>query len=135
MKITHCLRCQSTNLQEGTIYEYAQNYYVEPMRIHWKAKPNIMADSAPLSAIVCKACGHIELVIDPYIAQEPCQHQCPHCKAVYYYRIADEAIHYKVKCQNCGKEFQIQEKNESKDVLDAIEEDLREKKGGERGIH
>ncbi|TFG99435.1 hypothetical protein E4H12_02785 [Candidatus Thorarchaeota archaeon] len=125
MKIEYCLRCNSTKLEEGVIYEYTPQHFVEPIRVHWKVALHIRADSAPIKAIVCKSCGHIELVIHDYAKIDPHQYQCPHCRATYYYHLDAESDTHSVKCQNCGKKFEIQEED-SRDIVDVIEDELQE---------
>ena len=125
MKIEHCLRCNSKKLERGVIYEYASNSFPSPMRVHWKLAPHIRADSAPITAIVCKSCGHIELTILKYENIDPIQYKCPHCKAIYYYKLPLEEDTPSVECQNCGKVFQIEDSKEFEDVFDEIEKDLQ----------
>ena len=125
MKIEYCLRCNSTKLEMGVIYEYSQ-YKIEPMRVHWKVAPHLRADSAPVAVIICKSCGHIELVLHDYANIDSRQHRCPHCRAVYYYHLDAEYETHSLKCQNCGKSFQIEDSRKIEDVFDAIEEDLQE---------
>jgi transposase-like protein len=96
------------------------------MKVHWKIAPHIRADSAPITAIVCKSCGHVELIILNYANIDPHQQQCPHCRAIYYYvRDATDGTQ-SVTCQNCGKDFQIEDSRNIENVFDEIEEDLLE---------
>lgn len=125
MKIEHCLRCNSRNLERGVIYGYAPNASPEPMKIHWKVAPHLRAGSAPINAIIRKSCGHIELVIHGYANIKPHQYRCPHYNTKYYYHLAEGSDTHSVKCQNCGKNFQIQDEN-SRDIVDVIEEELGE---------
>ena len=126
MKIDHCLRCNSSKLEKGIIFDYAyhRGRGSEPMKVHWKIAPHIRGESAPIEAIVCKTCGHIELMIQNYSFIDPHQYQCPHCRAIYYYRLDAEDNEYIVECQNCGENFEVEDPRESEDMLDEIEEDL-----------
>ena len=96
------------------------------MEVHWKIAPHLMADSAPIEAIVCKSCGHIELMIQNYSFIDPQQYQCPHCRAIYYYRLDAEDDEHIVECQNCGENFDVVTPREREDMLDEIEENLLE---------
>ena len=96
------------------------------MRVHWKVAPHLRADSAPIAAIICKSCGHIELVLRDYTNIDPRQHQCPHCRAIYYYQHDAVDDTNSVECQNCALEFQIEDSTKIEDVFDEIEENLKE---------
>ena len=126
MKIKHCLRCNSTKLEKGVIYNYGTRHYLEPIAVHWKVAPHLRADSAPIAAIICKSCGHIELLIQEYANIDPRQYQCPHCKAIYYYHLDWDDDPYSLICQNCDKSFQIETSSKIEDIFDEIEEDLEE---------
>ncbi|KXH77183.1 MAG: hypothetical protein AM326_05580 [Candidatus Thorarchaeota archaeon SMTZ-45] len=68
MNIRHCLRCGSTDLQAGVIYDYRE-YGKPQISFHWKPESILGMDSVSLHAILCKFCGHTELVanIDAFI--------------------------------------------------------------------
>jgi transcription elongation factor Elf1 len=122
MKFEHCLRCNSKNLEKGVIFDYSYGKYRDPMEVNWKIAPHIRGDSAPIEAIICKSCGHIELVISNYSFKDPHQYQCPHCNAIYYYMLDSDDETQIVECQNCGKKFTI----ETDDVLDEIEKEFED---------
>ena len=124
MKFENCLRCGSSKLEEGRIFQYYQRHPAEPMRVHWKIAPHIRAQSAPLAVIICKSCGHVELAIESHAFIDLTRYQCPHCKAIYYYRLDPEDDLHIVECQNCGEDFEVEEPGENEDFLDAIEKDL-----------
>jgi len=96
------------------------------MKVHWKVAPHLRAGSAPVAAIICKSCGHIELVLRDYANIDPHQHRCPHCRAIYYYRLTETDGPQSFTCQNCGKNFQVQDPEKFNDIIDEIEENLRE---------
>jgi len=128
MKIRTCIRCGGTNLQRGVIYDYYP-YGKSQMTVHWTSDPKTEFDSTPLLAVVCKDCGHAELVVDPDVFIESTRLTCPHCKAIYSYRIRAEEIPLKVRCANCNKEFKVysrQSEAKSNELIDAIEKDLIE---------
>jgi len=126
--IRTCLRCGSTELQNGFIYDYRQPVQVQ-MTFHWKPESTVESDSIPLFAILCKSCGHIELIANTEIFIPPTIRACPHCKATYSYRIKEELSPTIVRCANCGKEFKIhsaQTAVKSDGLIDEIEKDLLE---------
>jgi len=106
MNTRHCLRCGSTNLQAGIIYDYWQ-YGKTNLTFHWKPETPFGVDSLPLHAVLCKSCGHVELIanLDAFIPTT--RRECPHCKAIYSYRQEYEISPNIVKCQNCHKTFKI----------------------------
>ncbi|MFW9957411.1 MAG: MJ0042-type zinc finger domain-containing protein [Candidatus Odinarchaeota archaeon] len=130
MKIRSCLRCGSTNLQKGVIYDYY--YYLTsktPLTFNWLSDQKEEFESTPLEAILCKSCGHVELVVDADSLIEYTRLTCPHCKAIYSYRIKAEESPIKVRCANCNKEFKVysrQSEAKSDELIDAIEKDLIE---------
>jgi len=129
MKIRTCLRCGSTNLQKGVIYEYYYPSTKSPMTFNWISDQKDEFDSTPLEAILCKSCGHVELVVDSDSLIEYTRLTCPHCKAMYSYRIKTEEYPIKVRCSNCNKEFNVysrQASSKSDELIDAIEKDLIE---------
>jgi predicted Zn finger-like uncharacterized protein len=127
VRIRTCLRCGGTDLQKGVIYEYFQ-YGKELMEFYWRPESKA-EDSIPLYAILCKSCGHTELVADPDGFIKFTKLACPHCKAIYAYRINEELSPATVRCSNCNKEFEVyssETTTESDVLIDEIEKDLLE---------
>jgi predicted Zn finger-like uncharacterized protein len=127
VKIKTCLRCGSTDLQNGVIYEYFQ-FGKSLMEFQWKPESKA-EDSVPLFAILCKSCGHNELAVDPDVFIKLTKLACPHCKAIYSYRIKEDSSPNIVKCANCNKEFEIypvQTAAKSDRLIEEIEKDLLE---------
>lgn len=102
METTTCLRCGNTDIHLGFIPIYRSQLYFqfypemysteEPVRIH---------------AILCKSCGHIELIGDPAAFIPTTKRECPHCKAMYAYRKENERYPNVFTCQNCGRKFEV----------------------------
>jgi len=107
-----CLRCRSTDLKLGVIYDYSHN---EKAPLTFQSKSEAFYGGKPITtnAILCKACGHIELVADLSEVLPPKRRACPYCKAVYSYKEREEALLGMVKCYNCGKEFALESENEA----------------------
>ncbi|MDH4213035.1 MAG: hypothetical protein OEV85_03860 [Candidatus Thorarchaeota archaeon] len=130
MKSRSCLRCGNANLQSGVIFEY--HYYPHlksPMEFTRISDQKDELDSTPLEAILCKSCGHVELVVNADSLIEYTRLTCPHCKAIYSYRMKTEEFPIKVRCANCNKEFKVysrQSEAKSDELIDAIEKDLIE---------
>ncbi len=99
-----CLRCGKTNLMLGVIYDYSHR---EKAPITFQSKSEVFYGGKPivLNAILCKSCGHTELVADLSEVSSPKRYVCPHCKASYSYKVQDLGV---VKCYNCNKEFTIE---------------------------
>lgn len=104
MKKGTCLRCGSTDLKLGIIYDYS---YREKNPITFQSKSESFYGGKPITinAILCKSCGHTELVADLSEVRPPKRRKCPHCKAVYSYKEKEDVILGLVTCHNCGKEF------------------------------
>ncbi len=102
----YCLRCGSTKLQPGVIYDHFQ-VSREQLMVHWKSNSVFGGDAVLLHAIVCMSCGHTELVADLGIYAPSTRYECPHCKTVYAYYEKDEISPNVVRCQNCNKTFKI----------------------------
>ena len=88
----------------GVIYDYS---YREKNPITFQSKSEAFYGGTPIAinAILCKSCGHTELVGDLSEVRPPKRSKCPHCKAVYSYKEQGEALLGVVTCFNCGKEF------------------------------
>jgi phage FluMu protein Com len=101
-----CLRCGSTDLQPGVIYDCWQ-YGKTQLAFEWNVGRHLGPDSVPLNAIICKSCGHTELIasMDAFIPST--RRECPYCKAIYSYREKDESAPNVVRCYNCNNEFEI----------------------------
>ncbi len=102
-----CLRCGKTDLKLGVIYDYS---YREKAPITFQPKSEFFYGGKPItiSAILCKSCGHTELVADLSEIKPPKRYVCPHCNASYTYKEQDEAILGIIRCYNCNKEFTIE---------------------------
>lgn len=102
-----CLRCGKTNLILGVIYDYS---YREKAPLTFQVKSEAFYGGKPITinAILCKSCGHTELVGDLSEIVPPKHRVCPHCKASYSYKEQDEALLGVVRCYNCSKEFAIE---------------------------
>lgn len=106
MKKRTCLRCGSMDLYTGVIFDQTQ-YAKSPLIFRRKSELQSGPDYVPLNAILCKTCGHIELLANPGSFIQPRRRECPHCGAIYSYRIEDEILTNVVRCYNCNKEFGI----------------------------
>ncbi len=106
MKPSQCLRCGSTDLQYGVIYDYWEAGKSR-MTFNWKRESALGPDYVPLEAILCKSCGHIELIADFEVFIPKTRRECPHCHALYSYRLDLEQSQNTVRCPNCNKEFII----------------------------
>lgn len=102
MENTTCLRCGSTDIHLGFIPAYRT-----PLYFQFYPEFYNIEDPVKIHAILCKSCGHIELVADPTSIIPTTKRECPHCKAVYEYRMENEKYPDVFSCQNCGKEFEV----------------------------
>ena len=120
IKITKCIRCGRTDIRQGVLstYVYPQLEY----DITWKPKSPDKIEEQEIIAILCKSCGHIELVSANTMIGQKVQRECPYCRACYIYRIPVDTYEKVVECQNCGKKFGIK----IDDVLDEIEKEFEE---------
>ena len=107
-----CLRCESTDLTLGVIYDY---FHQTKAPITFQAKSEVFYGGKPtaINAILCKSCGHTELVADLSEFMPPKRRVCPHCKASYSYQEQGDAVLGLVKCFNCNNEFEIEPDNEA----------------------
>jgi transcription elongation factor Elf1 len=86
------------------IYEYWEGGKSR-MTFNWKHESSLGPDYVPLDAFVCKSCGHIELIADFEVFIPITRRECPHCHALYSYRLNLELPQNIVRCSNCNKEF------------------------------
>ena len=105
-----CLRCGGTDLKLGVIYDYSIRDK-NPLTFQSKSEAFYGGKPITTNAILCKSCGHIELVADLSDILPPKRRACPYCKAVYSYKEQEEALLGLVKCFNCGKEFSLEPDN------------------------
>ena len=120
-----CLRCGGTDLILGVIYDYAL-HDKSPLTFQPGTDTSFWRESITINAILCKSCGHTELVASPSAFLTAKRRTCPHCKAVYSYREQDEVILGVVRCHNCNKEFEIEDDDNADDILEVIKDDLLE---------
>ena len=106
MTSRHCLRCGSTDLLSGVIYE-RDEYGRNVLRFQWKPDSVWEPDSVKLNAIMCKSCGYTELIADLDVFIPKVERECPHCKKIYAYREEDKIGEDLVKCPYCEKKFKI----------------------------
>lgn len=104
-----CLRCGSIDLQAGVIYD-SEKFSKSPLMFRWKLESSFGTDMVLLDAILCKSCGHTELVVDIEVFLRP--KKCPSCGASYRYS-KEKIKEGTVACQNCGNLFLIQGSDES----------------------
>lgn len=121
MEIEHCLRCGSTDIHFGSLSIDTTMISL----IQWKSKSARFLGDVIVNGILCKFCGHIELVADSEIIGPKSRQTCPHCKASYSYDMRN-IVEGEVVCQNCTKRFPVIYAEKPTDIIDAIEQDLRE---------
>ncbi len=119
MTITRCIRCGGEDIHRGRLPTDNFPYINE---LIWKSESPDMIEDERIVAILCKSCGHIELVAASNMIGQKIQRKCPHCKAQYAYRIPTDTYEKVVECQNCGKKFGIK----VDDVLDEIEKEFED---------
>jgi hypothetical protein len=96
----------------GVIYDYS---YHDKAPLTFQSKSEAFYGGKPITmnAILCKSCGHTELVADLSEFMPSKRRVCPYCKAIYSYKEQDEVLLGIVKCYNCSKEFAIEPDNEA----------------------
>lgn len=101
-----CLRCGSTDLIPGVIYD-SMEYGKRSLTFEWTPDKAWNTSSVPLNAILCKSCGNTELIANLDIFIPTTRRECPHCKRIYAYREEDEISLNTVRCPYCGSAFRI----------------------------
>jgi len=119
MAMTRCIRCGGADIYRGRLPIGSFPYTDE---IIWKSESPEMIEDERIVAILCKSCGHIELIAESNLIGQKVQQKCPFCKAQYAYRLPTDTYEKTVECQNCGKKFVIK----IDDVLDEIEKEFED---------
>lgn len=120
MKITRCIRCGGTDIHLGALPNPV--YPSSTFSLTWRSDSPDNIEDQEIIAILCKSCGHIELISASTMIGQKVQRECPHCHAHYIYRIPEDTYEKVVECQNCGRTFEIK----IDDVLDEIEKEFEE---------
>ncbi len=121
MRISNCLRCGSTDIHPG-ILPINRGLFID--EIMWKSKNPEMVEDESVIAVLCKSCGHIELIASSAMIGTMVQQTCPYCNATYTYRIPAGESRIIVTCQNCSRKLIIRTETANEDIIDQIEEEL-----------
>jgi len=121
MEIERCQRCGSTDVHKGTLSKNITTQYP----IIWISQSEEMVGDVVVNGFLCESSGHIELTADSDIISPKVRQNCPFCKAIYSHS-KKRITNGEIVCQNCEKRFPINHSGKTKDIIDEIEEDLRE---------